>query len=87
MFMAKGYKTGGRAVGTPNKVTSEIRDALTSIVLLEIENYANKRHQTDFAGAKYSMDALRVLLPFILPKPQGDCNCPEPVVITIPTSL
>lgn len=25
--MAKGHKTGGRALGTPNKVTAEIRDA------------------------------------------------------------
>ena len=28
--MAKGYKTGGRKRGTPNKVTQEIRDEITS---------------------------------------------------------
>ncbi len=26
--MAKGYKTGGRKIGTPNKLTAEIKDAV-----------------------------------------------------------
>ena len=33
--MAKGYKTGGREKGTPNKLTHEIRETL--IVILEQE--------------------------------------------------
>ena len=28
----KGYKTGGRQKGTPNKITSEIRDRISVLV-------------------------------------------------------
>lgn len=30
--MAKGYKTGGRATGTPNKATQDARQAIASFV-------------------------------------------------------
>ena len=30
--MAKGYKTGGRQAGTPNKATTEFRQTITSLL-------------------------------------------------------
>lgn len=30
--MAKGYKTGGRAPGTPNKATAEFRNTITALL-------------------------------------------------------
>jgi hypothetical protein len=30
--MAKGYKTGGRTAGTPNKATTEFRQTITSLL-------------------------------------------------------
>jgi hypothetical protein len=85
--MATGFKSGGRQLGTPNKLTLEIREALVSLVLVEIENYADKRTQSDLPGAKYSLDALRVFLPFVLPKPQSNLDDLQPIVITIPANL
>ena len=35
--MAKGYKSGGRKKGTPNKLTKEIRTVLKDIIYYEIE--------------------------------------------------
>ena len=38
--MAKGVKTGGRTVGTPNKATKEFRDTVTKVLELNAENVA-----------------------------------------------
>ena len=36
--MAKGFKTGGRELGTPNKTTSELRKVLKHMVDDELQN-------------------------------------------------
>ena len=36
--MAKGNKTGGRKLGTPNKTTAELRQVITSFVSANIED-------------------------------------------------
>jgi hypothetical protein len=36
--MAKGYKTGGRVAGTPNKATTEFRHTVTSLLQKNAEN-------------------------------------------------
>lgn len=36
--MAKGFKTGGRAVGTPNKVTTEFRNTITTLLDKNADN-------------------------------------------------
>ena len=86
--MAKGFKTGGRQLGTPNRVTSEMRDRLTLIVNDEIDLYANKRTQNDLPGARLHLDAIRSLLPYVMPKlPNEDCDRPPPIVIPIHANL
>ena len=37
----RGTKTGGRQAGTPNKVTSELRDALKAIVANELDTLSD----------------------------------------------
>lgn len=36
--MAKGYKTGGRAPGTPNKATTEFRQTITALLTKNAAN-------------------------------------------------
>jgi hypothetical protein len=36
--MAKGFKTGGRTAGTPNKATTEFRQTITSLLQKNAEN-------------------------------------------------
>lgn len=38
--MAKGLKTGGRKQGSPNKVTTEFRAVITSLLEANAENYS-----------------------------------------------
>ena len=62
--MATGYKTGGRAKGTPNKTTFEIRQMLTDILVSNIDTL-----QTDLSSlepkerVKYLIDLSKLILP------------------------
>ena len=63
--MAKGVKHGGRKVGTPNKVSSELKEVLSSYCLNEFQ-YLNANIE------RLSLSERLVLflkvLPFVLPK-------------------
>lgn len=63
--MAKGAKTGGRELGTPNKLTKELRNSLKDIVYSEIEKIQNNFDKLD---AKDRIELLIKILPFVLPK-------------------
>jgi len=61
----KGLKTGGRSKGTPNKITQEIREALSLIVQKEIEAIAP---QLKDLPTKERFDFVSKFLPFVIPR-------------------
>ena len=67
----KGQKTGGRQAGTPNKVTTEIRNFLSSLVFDNIDIITQDFRQLT---TEQRMILLPKILPYIAPrmKPQTD---------------
>ena len=65
--MAKGFKTGGRELGTPNKTTSELRRALKHIVDDELQNLQDNINELE---PKERIELLIKLLPYVMPKVQ-----------------
>jgi hypothetical protein len=63
--MAKGVKHGGRKVGTPNKVSSELKEVLSSYCLNEFK-YLNANIER-LTLSERLLFFLKVL-PFVLPK-------------------
>jgi hypothetical protein len=63
--MAKGIKTGGRESGTPNKLTTDMRAALQTILESEIEILPQllEKMKPDKRA-----EILSRLLPFVVPK-------------------
>jgi len=75
--MAKGYKSGGRQKGTPNKLTKEIRTALKDIIFYEIENIEERLNKLK---PKERIELLIKLMPYALPKVQQvNYNTGEPI--------
>ena len=62
----KGEKTGGRAKGTPNKVTQEVRELFNELVR---ENLPQLRLDLATLEPYQRVNALVKLSQFILPKP------------------
>lgn len=60
-----GKKTGGRAAGTPNKLTSELRETLKAVIELEFATLPARLAELD---PRERLDVLLKLLPFCLPK-------------------
>ena len=65
--MAKGIKTGGREIGTPNKTTSELRKTLKHIVDDELQILQDNINELK---PKERIDLLIKLLPYVMPKVQ-----------------
>ena len=65
--MAKGIKTGGREIGTPNKTTSELRKTLKLIVDDELQILQDNINELQ---PKERIDLLIKLLPYVMPKVQ-----------------
>lgn len=68
--MARGYKTGGRKTGTPNKTTSITRDMISQV----LAGYHDEGQLArDFFGLepKERLNVFVKLLGYILPKPQS----------------
>ena len=63
--MAVGVKTGGRKVGTPNKVSAEMRLLLKQIISDELEALPATLEQLP---GKDRLEAVLKLMPFVLPK-------------------
>ena len=61
----QGSKTGGRQAGTPNKITSELREALKGIVANELDTLSDSLAQLP---AKERLDVLIKLMPYCMPK-------------------
>jgi hypothetical protein len=60
-----GKKTGGRVVGTPNKVTSELRKTLKGIIAAELDALPQTLGELP---ARERVDLVIKLMPFCLPK-------------------
>lgn len=63
--MAVGVKTGGRAKGTPNRMTKELREVLKAVLYEEINNIPDLLNGLT---PKERIDALIRLAPYVLPK-------------------
>jgi hypothetical protein len=81
--MAKGVKHGGRKVGTPNKVSAELKEVLSSYSLNEFK-YLNANIER-LTLSERLVFFLKVL-PFVLPKngvPEANMNeaATSPIII------
>ena len=63
----KGFKTGGRELGNPNKTTSGLRRVLNYIVDDELQNLQNNINELD---PKERIELLIKLMPYVCPKIQ-----------------
>ena len=63
--MAKGFKTGGREQGTPNKLTKELRAALKNLLAEEINNIPD---QLKKLKPKDRLEIIIKILHYALPK-------------------
>lgn len=63
--MAIKQKTGGRAAGTPNKITIELRKTLKAFIAGQIDSLPATITELT---AKEKLDLLIKLMPFVLPK-------------------
>lgn len=61
----KGLKTGGRVAGTPNKITSELRNTLKGIIEGELNSLPTLLAEMP---AKERLEAVIRLMPYCLPK-------------------
>ena len=61
----KGEKTGGRAKGTPNRLTKELRSVLKDVIHKELEQLPQHFEQLD---NKERIELLVKLLPYAMPK-------------------
>ncbi len=61
----QGQKTGGRAAGTPNKVSGELRKTLKGIIAAELDALLTTLAELP---PRERLDLLIKLLPFALPK-------------------
>jgi hypothetical protein len=62
--MAKGYKTGGRSLGTENKITKDIREHFSNLIEMNLETF-----QKDIETLK-PIDRVKVLIElskFVIP--------------------
>jgi hypothetical protein len=81
----KRIKTGGRTEGTPNKLTSEIRDSLTEIVLSEIDSYKDTE---DLRQKRKHLENLKCILPYVCPRPTPTNDIDySPVIIQIAENI
>lgn len=80
--MAKGYKTGGRQKGTPNKATTRLRELLFDAA----EQYIIDGMAEDLKESRPSarLHHLREVLKLIVPKPNEDL---QPTALVAPTII
>lgn len=62
-----GLKTGGRTLGTPNKVTKDLRDLLKSVISNELGNIEHRLEQLE---PKERLEMIIKLMSFVMPKVQ-----------------
>lgn len=60
--MAKGYKTGGRSAGTPNRITSLVRENLTTYII-ECINSIDVNNLEDSDKVRLALGMLQYVIP------------------------
>ena len=65
MFQKGKPKTGGRKTGTSNKMTTELRDKLQSIIEMTVDELPKLLEQM---APEERLKALTALLPYVVPK-------------------
>lgn len=68
--MAKGYKTGGRKTGTPNKTTGITKEMINQ-VLAAYHDDGRLEKDFDALTPKERLDVFAKLIGYIMPKPQA----------------
>ena len=68
--MAKGIKTGGRAAGTPNLLTRQMRSILKGIIAKELKMIPETLEKLD---PEKRAEMVIKLLPYVLPKIEPVC--------------
>lgn len=66
--MAKGYKTGGREQGTPNKITKDVKEAFQMLVESNLDNLNTWLLQIATKDPAKAMSLIIDIAEFILPK-------------------
>ncbi len=81
-FMARGFKTGGRQAGQPNKLTAELREILSDIIKEELEALPDRLNELE---TKDRLVLLEKFTAYVLPKMEtgSEHSQLEPVIIQI----
>lgn len=84
--MAKGFKTGGRKAGQPNKLTAELREMLGEIVKEQLQNLPELLSKME---AKDAALIIEKFTGYVIPKMQSEeaGEGIEPIFIEIPENL
>ena len=65
--MAKGIKTGGRQLGTPNKVTTEVKEKLENLIDGLVDSI-----DIDILNTSEKIKMLQISLQYVIPKLQSN---------------
>jgi hypothetical protein len=83
--MASGFKTGGRKAGTPNKISSEIKEVLSDFLQKEIDSLPEYFEAIE---PKVRLEIIAKLLPYVLPKAEPETqgandatHLPVPIIV------
>jgi hypothetical protein len=77
--MAKGFKTGGRQIGSSNKITSDLREKISKVIGLELEGLEGVLNSLT---TKERLDVLVKLIPYVITKATFD-NDDSPTTIVV----
>ena len=66
--MAKGIKTGGRVKGTPNKTTSEIREAYKMLIENNLDNLSKWVNELAEKNPEKAIDIIIKMSEYVIPK-------------------
>ena len=66
--MAKGIKTGGRTIGTPNKVSKDVREAYQALIESNLENMNSWLTEVSKENPAKALELMIRLSDFVLPK-------------------
>lgn len=84
--MAKGFKTGGRKAGQPNKLTTELREILGEIVRSEIEKLPELLQELE---PRDRAAILEKFTSYVIPKIQTEegQELRQPLIINVPDCI
>ncbi len=81
----KGLKTGGRQSGTPNKITTDMRERIALMIMREMDIL--ETNKMSLSERRQSADIISKLLPYVMPRAMSEVTSGDPVVIHIAGNL